>query len=150
MPHPCAACTGATSGMTELRVAVVGADHATCTALAQGLQRDRPSARASVVAGLPGPHHHLTLLCALTRPSAEEMRLRATLTQAGVSHQVLHGPPEAQLRCAIDAIDLIASRAYPTSAATIFSSQRRLRAWGCEKCSDPECEHRLFTALRGE
>ena len=23
----------------------------------------------------------------------------------------------------------------------------RLRAWDCEKCSDPECEHRLFTSL---
>ena len=23
----------------------------------------------------------------------------------------------------------------------------RLRAWDCEKCSDPECEHRLFSAL---
>jgi hypothetical protein len=21
--------------------------------------------------------------------------------------------------------------------------------WNCDKCSDPECEHRLFTALRG-
>jgi len=23
----------------------------------------------------------------------------------------------------------------------------RLRAWGCEKCSDPECEHQLFQRL---
>jgi hypothetical protein len=24
---------------------------------------------------------------------------------------------------------------------------QRLRAWNCEKCSDPVCEHRLFTSL---
>lgn len=25
----------------------------------------------------------------------------------------------------------------------------RLHAWDCEKCSDPDCEHRLFSALSG-
>ena len=24
----------------------------------------------------------------------------------------------------------------------------KMRSWGCEKCSDPVCEHRLFTSLR--
>ena len=24
----------------------------------------------------------------------------------------------------------------------------KMRSWGCEKCSDPICEHRLFTSLR--
>jgi hypothetical protein len=26
--------------------------------------------------------------------------------------------------------------------------QARLRPWGCEQCSDPDCERRLFDALR--
>ena len=33
------------------------------------------------------------------------------------------------------------------SARTSDAASRRW-TWACDKCSDPECEHRLFTALR--
>jgi hypothetical protein len=132
----------------DLRVAVTGADGGACAALARGLREARPLARTEVFTGPPGPGFQLTLLCALPSPAAREMQLRAALLQAGVAHQVLHGPPDAQLRSALEAIDLIAACALPESAGARFHSKQRLRPWGCEKCSDPECEHRLFTALR--
>lgn len=142
-----------------LRIAVLGADRALCTGLAQELARLRPQASAWAGDHLPqNPAFDLTLLCAQDRPGPAEMRLRAALADAGLAFQVLYGPPAARLRSALNAIDLIAASAYPEGAKATFplkepdcagAQRQRLRALGCEKCSDPVCEHRLFTALRG-
>jgi hypothetical protein len=70
---------------------------------------------------------------------------RGPLAQAGWSYQVLYGGLDAALR-AVHAALPQALRAPP--APRSMSHPQRLRAWACEKCSDPECEHRLFTALQ--
>mgnify|MGYP001243302549 CR=1 FL=1 len=133
----------------EPHVAVAGAAGPACAALAQGLRRERPRVIVQLFSTLPGPAFDLTLLCAEDRPSAPEMRLRAALMQAGMAFQVLHGPPQAQLRQALEAIDLIAARASSMGVSALFNPENphRLRSWSCEKCSDPECEHRLFQEL---
>jgi nicotinamide riboside kinase len=105
--------------------------------VADGLQRD-------------GPHH---------REAADGL-LRAALGRAGLGYQVVYGAGSVRLANALQAI-----RAAETSKATVLiaSGEDRMRAratsssekpgnravwaWPCEKCSDPDCEHRLFSQL---
>ena len=65
--------------------------------------------------------------------------IRQCLGDAGVPYRVVYGSgPE---RC-INALAAIDSQAAPAGNARPWK-------WTCEKCSDPQCEHRLFTGLRG-
>jgi hypothetical protein len=87
-----------------------------------------------------------------------DQQLRMALCGAGKSFQVIYGTAEARLATALKAIIAIITLAKSienTPTSGLFDSKpevsapRRpvLRAWNCEKCSDPECEHRLFTDL---
>ena len=103
----------------------------------------------------------LTLLMGLDLPcppaqqpdrDAADARLRAALARAGLRYQVVYGQGERRIGNALNAIKNIATGAYPSSATGTFESNigtrtARLRDWNCEKCSDPQCEHRLFTSL---
>lgn len=102
----------------------------------------------------------LDLPCPTSERAAQEAadaRLRADLTQVGMGYRVVYGHGEQRIANALNAIKNIASSTYPSSARGNFDSDSgsstrtapRPRAWNCEKCSDPECEHRLFTALMG-
>jgi nicotinamide riboside kinase len=91
--------------------------------VADGLQRDGPQSRPPV-----------------------DARLRTVLAQGQVPFQVVYGNGPARLRNALNAIDSIACSAGRTGAGARFSPQTAW-AWNCEKCSDPACEHRLFTDL---
>lgn len=111
----------------------------------------------------------LTLLMGLDVPCPAELRptleaadarLRAALGAAGKSYRVVYGSADTRLANALQAlltIKIIAASAEESGATGLFGldiSRRverpaRLRTWNCEKCSDPECEHRLFTALVG-
>ncbi len=106
----------------------------------------------------------LTLLCGLERPQgdlaglltpevcvAEDTQLRAALISAGVSFQVIYGPGTARLKSALNAISAfkkIALRAEmtPPTASEVSASSKKWQ-WTCDKCSDPLCEHALFTGL---
>ncbi len=93
--------------------------------VADGLQRDGPQAREPVDA------------C-----------LRSQLSQANLRYQVVYGRGPARLQNALHAIDSIAGSAGRTSASGRFSlKETKPWKWNCEKCSDPECEHRLFSNL---
>ena len=61
--------------------------------------------------------------------------LRAALTGAGLPFRVIYGQGAQRLASALAAVQ--------GSEATYPS----LRNWSCDKCSDPECEHRLFSRL---
>lgn len=102
----------------------------------------------------------LDLPCPASERAAQEAAdacLRAHLAQTGYGYRVVYGHGEQRIANALNAIKNIAINAYTSSARGIFYSESgasprrtaRLRAWNCEKCSDPECEHRLFTALTG-
>ncbi|MEY3871264.1 MAG: hypothetical protein RLZZ296_259 [Pseudomonadota bacterium] len=80
---------------------------------------------------------------ALQIQSAEERSrmdtlLRRSLTQAGLSFQVIYGTGEERLKQA-----LVAVSAQPTQTP----SPRKPWLWACDKCSDPACEHKLLSDL---
>ena len=106
----------------------------------------------------------LTLLMGLDLPcppgerraqEAADQQLRATLDHTGVIYKVVYGLGDERVANAINAIKSRAASAYTTSAGSLFDAKNethdsRLRAWNCEKCSDPECELSLFTRLTGK
>ncbi len=74
--------------------------------------------------------------------------LRAALARGKVPYQVVYGKDVARTRNALNAIETIATHADGMSARSRFSlNYSQPWVWNCEKCSDPECEHRLFSGL---
>lgn len=65
--------------------------------------------------------------------------VREALAKADVAYRVVYGSGPQRLANALRAIGVAAPEAgVPGSGPW---------AWQCEKCSDPACEHRLFTGL---
>lgn len=154
-------------------IALLGAPYTGVEALAQALQQQITPGTAHIALHHPHLAHTpptpqadsgavaLTLLMGLDQPCpAEERtaqeacdtRLRAALAAAAIPYRVVYGTGEQRTRNALIAIQNIAPKAYSTSARAAWETENtpraaRLRAWNCEKCSDPACEHRLFTAL---
>jgi hypothetical protein len=84
----------------------------------------------------------------------EDGKIRAYLHQHGLVFKVVYGNPAARLATALRSLhsifakNFVASPACPEPiVATISSKTGQKWAWACDKCSDPECERRLFTAL---
>jgi nicotinamide riboside kinase len=65
--------------------------------------------------------------------------VREALAKAGVAYRVVYGSGPQRLANALRAIGEFDRGGESTS--------QQAWAWQCEKCSDPECEHRLFTGL---
>ena len=154
---------------------LLGAPGTGAQALCAALQARLEPGAASLLWGhalndLPGlgrtARPSLVLLMGLDQPcpashrpaqEAADAQLRAELDRARMAYRVVYGQAEQRLAHALIAIKNIATSTESTSASGAFDSdlaadtQRtaRLRAWNCEKCSDPECEHRLFSALTG-
>ncbi len=85
---------------------------------------------------------------------AQDQQLRDQLARSGQSFHVIYGQGDARLQHAISAITLqpamhsIASHAIDTRPGGQFSLNNSENwRWPCEKCSDPECEHQLFSRL---
>ena len=91
--------------------------------VADGLQRDGPHVREPV-----------------------DALVREALARAGVGFRTVYGLGEERLANAVAAVApwVPGPRAPGTSAGQAAS---RAWVWTCDKCSDPECEHRLFTSL---
>jgi nicotinamide riboside kinase len=68
--------------------------------------------------------------------------LRKVLDRAQIPYQVVYGLGDARLINAMDSIAVCA--AFPWARA---SKPSKKWAWVCDKCSDPGCEHKLFTQL---
>ena len=154
-------------------IALLGAPHTGAEALAQALQQQITPGSVHITlhhphlpSPLPAQHTRsdavaLTLLMGLDQPCPAEERdaqeafdtqLRAALAAAAAPYRVVYGAGEQRIRNALIAIQKVAPQAYSTSAMAAWDAENtpratRLRAWNCEKCSDPTCEHRLFTAL---
>lgn len=75
-----------------------------------------------------------------------DARVRAALTDAGLPFAVVHGSGPERLAGAWNAINSIADYAAGTGATARFVSKSGW-IWPCDKCSDPACEHRLFSEL---
>ena len=76
--------------------------------------------------------------------AATDALLRRELQAAGIPFQTLYGPLALRVQQALRAIGSALQR--PLTAQDPAWEHGR-RPWNCEKCSDPECEHRLFTQL---
>lgn len=63
--------------------------------------------------------------------------VRDMLAKAAIPYRVVYGRGQDRLRNALAAID---ASLEPRPAVRDW-------VWQCDKCSDPECEHRLFTKL---
>ena len=108
---------------------------------------------------LPEAGLSLVLLLALnTQASPSESRaaqiaadnaLRAQLHALALPYRVVHGQGETALNNALLAMGLTAMdvQTQTVREQAQFDLNRGRTPWSCEKCSDPECEHRLFTGL---
>ena len=65
--------------------------------------------------------------------------VRESLERARLPYRVVYGTGDDRLMNALAAI----------GSATPPRSSSRPWTWSCDKCSDPDCEHRLFTGLLG-
>lgn len=127
-------------------IAVLGAERTGKTELSNALVPRLRARRVSVVDGHALPDCAFTLLMGLDLPvpnteiqkrrEQADALLRTALTAAGRPFAVVHGRGSERLANALRALGLGAS-----------NSPGRLVAWDCDKCSDPACEHRLFTDL---
>jgi HTH-type transcriptional regulator, transcriptional repressor of NAD biosynthesis genes len=70
--------------------------------------------------------------------------LRQQLQAAGLPYQTVYGQGEARLQQALRPIGRAMGRSLTVDDP---DWDQRRRPWNCEKCSDPGCEHRLFTGL---
>jgi len=75
--------------------------------------------------------------------------VRAALSGAGLSFAVVHGTGGERLANAWNAINSIAGNEGQARARGRGDAKPTSWSWPCEKCSDPECEHRLFSDLLG-
>lgn len=66
-----------------------------------------------------------------------DAQVRSMLGGAGVPYRVVYGSGDERVRNALAAIDASLAPREP----------RRTWVWQCDKCSDPDCEHRLFRGL---
>ena len=71
-----------------------------------------------------------------------DMLVRKALASAGVDFRVVYGSGAERLANALAAIDSLA----PGQPASGSAAPTRPWRWVCEKCGDPDCEHRLFGA----
>lgn len=134
-------------------------------------QASAPAQPSTALAVPPMAEQHasatvaLTLLMGLDLPcpparralqEAQDSALRTRLLASGIDFRVVYGTGAQRISHALSAIEKIALNAGCTSTLGTFDVKNiedrpvRLRGrpvWSCEKCSDPECEHKLFTAL---
>ncbi len=82
--------------------------------------------------------------------------LRQLLQSAGIAFEVIYGQGEQRLQSALHALQRHTQQSTDTTnsiAPRVYSmpatGQNSLKKWqwNCEKCSDPDCEHRLFSDL---
>lgn len=75
---------------------------------------------------------------------ATDSLLRRELQGAGIAFQTVYGQGEARLQQALRAVGTALGRPLVQEDPALSSG---LRPWSCDNCSDPDCEHRLFTGL---
>ena len=107
----------------------------------------------------PGLEHGFALLMGLDLSSADpahralrmeaDAALRQQLQRLGLPFRVVYGGEAARLDHALLALGLPSPDRDTQQAreAAQFELNRGRTPWSCEKCSDPACEHRLFTGL---
>ncbi|WP_280189755.1 hypothetical protein [Delftia sp. PS-11] len=86
-----------------------------------------------------------------TAAAAQHQYWRERLHSEGRGYVVLYGSPARQWQQLAQSLMARQPQADWSwlPAGEPARQGGRLRPWGCEQCSDPDCERRLFDALRG-
>jgi HTH-type transcriptional repressor of NAD biosynthesis genes len=94
--------------------------------VADGLQRDGPHVRGPV-----------------------DTLVRQALDRAGIAYRVVYGQGHQRLNNALLALGLSGEdeSARVTRENAQFAINDGRTVWQCNECSDPDCEHKLFTGL---
>ena len=98
--------------------------------VADGLQRDGPHVREPV-----------------------DALIRAALTRGKIDYQVVYGAGDLRVANALKCIEYFMLSRQPGTQSAVpdaAASNDIRQTWQnviCERCSDPDCEHRLFTSL---
>jgi energy-coupling factor transporter ATP-binding protein EcfA2 len=144
--------------LATLKVALMGAPGSgksqLATALGQALQAlDWPAhvVIADIAAAqAPANQQTLRLLMGLQAPDPMEEQadqsIRAALMLSKAAFQVLYGSADEKLSQALSIVEghLPQTRRRTQSGA---DSAHKPWVWACDKCSDPQCEHKLLTDL---
>jgi HTH-type transcriptional regulator, transcriptional repressor of NAD biosynthesis genes len=77
---------------------------------------------------------------------ATDAILRRELQAANIAFQTIYGRGEVRLHQALRAVGPILGQSLVGVDAEWGSGRV---SWNCDRCSDPDCEHRLFTQLLG-
>lgn len=137
-------------------VALLGGDASRTAALAaelrQALAQQAPDLQVWLdesPALTRSARHDLTLLLAPDpaqgqRGDAADAQLREALQHAGVAFQIVHGRGAEGLQQTLRAIGRVTGQSLVVEDPGLTQGSGR---WSCENCSDPDCEHRLFTGL---
>lgn len=159
--------------MAALTIALLGAPHAGLQPLADALNSALKASGWQAWLVLPGNAQadtthlcafDLVLLCGLQPPAqypieaqdpnieAQDLLIRARLALAAVYYRVLYGTAEERLAHALNAIESLLPDAETSPHPNRLSGSVKKQpwVWMCEKCSDPQCEHQLLTALLGQ
>ena len=70
--------------------------------------------------------------------------IRQALTLANISYQEVYGTGKARLH---NALRCLGVKVSTPNDDILASGPNQLKNWQCDRCSDPNCEHRLFTRL---
>ncbi len=97
--------------------------------VADGLQRDGPHVRGPV-----------------------DTLVRQALERAGITYRVVYGQGHQRLNNALLALGMPSEddAARMTRENAQFAINDGRTVWQCNECSDPDCEHKLFTGLLGK
>ena len=76
---------------------------------------------------------------------ATERACRQALLRSGAAFQVLQGSLAQRMETVLNSLGLQTDTAAAQSRQFALNGGRT--PWRCESCSDPDCEHRLFTDL---
>ena len=84
--------------------------------------------------------------------STVDTALRHTLSQSGLAYKVIYGQGHQRLNHALLALGLAGEDdlARQIREQGQFAINQGRTQWQCNECSDPECEHKLFTSLLGD
>ena len=86
---------------------------------------------------------------------AADDAMRAALSKAEIAYQVIYGSDEASVKQITQLMHAIENRVKFRPIQAALSDQKKSPhpdgaapwVWLCDKCSDPQCEHRLLTDL---
>ncbi len=143
------------------RIVVLGAPGTGAAELAAQLSAASAPPRTLEVThqAWPSAGHDFALLMGLDQPDVQatdrkqreqlDGELRERMHALGLPYRVVYGIGRARLNHALLALGLpsMDEQARQTREQAQFDLNRGRTAWSCEKCSDPDCEHRLFTGL---